>query len=397
MNKLQAIAGAGFWLLAATSAWAVEDCELGGQSVNPANGQTTAGKTGLMRCKDRDSGLVVREQELQNGKFMGAFRRFDKGRLREEYGVNETGNRHGRAREFNPESGQLRSEQTYDNGTVVGISRQFHPNGQLRRIAFNSKSNDEQAEAEFNDRGQLGSLRCATRPRLAPAIDDARLCGFSGTASEIEFFDPSGRVTSRGSYTDGRRLRQENLFPDGRPQYQGEIANGLRIERYFAASGVKRREVQSALEGKGLVRVREQTYADTGQLARDQRWAKSGDRVWPLSDDTFYLNGQPREKSEFGGGEAAVASGRPVWREQTTFHDNGKAASRGRYRLGARGTVDADAGEPTGTHQQFDEAGRLVAESIYDDSGRITREKVWDASGALLRDEAVFADGSRKR
>ena len=42
--------------VAAGLAHAVQDCEVGGQNVNPANGSTTAGKTGLMRCKDRDSG-----------------------------------------------------------------------------------------------------------------------------------------------------------------------------------------------------------------------------------------------------------------------------------------------------------------------------------------------------
>ena len=34
------------------AAQAVQDCELNGQHVNPANGHTTAGKSGLMRCKN---------------------------------------------------------------------------------------------------------------------------------------------------------------------------------------------------------------------------------------------------------------------------------------------------------------------------------------------------------
>jgi hypothetical protein len=39
-----------------------------------------------------------------------------------------------------------------------------------------------------------------------------------------------------------------------------------------------------------------------------------------------------------------------------------------------------------GTHQHLDEAGQLVAESIYDERGRdITREKSWDGDGKLLR------------
>ena len=58
-------------LFAATAAHAVQDCELNGQAVNPANAATTAGKTGVMRCKDRDSGQLVREQQVQGGTFMG--------------------------------------------------------------------------------------------------------------------------------------------------------------------------------------------------------------------------------------------------------------------------------------------------------------------------------------
>jgi len=60
---------------------AVQVCELGGQSVNPSNGSTTQGKTGLMRCREADGGPVVREQELKNGMFMGIVRYFKEGGL----------------------------------------------------------------------------------------------------------------------------------------------------------------------------------------------------------------------------------------------------------------------------------------------------------------------------
>jgi hypothetical protein len=66
---------------ACAPALAVERCELNSQSVNPSNGSTTAGKSGLMRCRDGDGGPVVREQELQNGVFMGVVRYFKDGEL----------------------------------------------------------------------------------------------------------------------------------------------------------------------------------------------------------------------------------------------------------------------------------------------------------------------------
>lgn len=47
----------------AVGAHAVQDCEMNGQHVNPSNGSTTAGKTGIMKCRDRDSGKLVREEE----------------------------------------------------------------------------------------------------------------------------------------------------------------------------------------------------------------------------------------------------------------------------------------------------------------------------------------------
>ena len=71
---------------------AVQDCELNGTSVNPANGSTTEGKTGIMRCKDRDSGLLVREQELRVGAFVGLVRHFKDGVLSKEFSVNAKGN-----------------------------------------------------------------------------------------------------------------------------------------------------------------------------------------------------------------------------------------------------------------------------------------------------------------
>ena len=38
------------------------DCDLDGQRVNLDNGSTTAGKSGTIVCRDRDSGKIVREE-----------------------------------------------------------------------------------------------------------------------------------------------------------------------------------------------------------------------------------------------------------------------------------------------------------------------------------------------
>lgn len=54
---------------------------MNGQSVNPSKGYTTQDKTGLMRCREEGAGPVTREQELQQGKFMGIVRRYRDGVL----------------------------------------------------------------------------------------------------------------------------------------------------------------------------------------------------------------------------------------------------------------------------------------------------------------------------
>jgi antitoxin component YwqK of YwqJK toxin-antitoxin module len=370
--------------LAPAWACAVQDCELNGESVNPNHGGTTAGKTGIMRCKDRDSGQMVREQELQGGKFMGLVRYYKDGKLQRDYSVNERGNQHGRAREFAPD-GQVLRDSTYDNGNQTGLSRSFHANGQLRRITFyqlRENSGDEQAYAEFNERGQLQALRCADKALLAPPADDARWCGFSGSPSQVELFNSRGALKGRSSYLAGKRVRHETLGESGKPDYQDEVSGGTRTERYFNNAGVKRREVQWLLaDGKTSFKEREQDFADSGALTRDRRWSAGK----PVSDLSYYLNGQPRSKTEFGG------EGDAVWQQTTEYFDSGKVAATGRFSASNRYRQS-----PLGTHQRFNEAGKLVAESSYDDRGRITREKSWDDDGKPLRDDAVFEDGSRK-
>lgn len=385
MNALPAllrVAGVMAAMLAfGNAAHAVQDCELNGQGVNPANGNTTAGKTGLMRCKDRDSGLPMREQQLQNGTFMGLVRFYEKGKLAKEHSVNARGNMQGRAREFSP-TGEVLREATYDDGHETGLARSFHPGGKTRRIAFYADMAGERASAEFNEGGQLSALRCGEKAVLAPVVDDARLCGFVGGPSRVELFDSKGKLRSRLSYMSGKRVRSEDLYDNGKPASQDEVAGNQRTERRFSSEGVKRREVVSLLVDRGAIKQREQEFSEKGTLVRDQRWNTGGE---PVSDESFYLNGQSRSKTNYGvGGDARLI-------EVVEFYDNGKRSSVGRYVA-----VDRFRRNAVGTHQRFGESGTLLAESSYDDKGRVTREKTWDANGKPERDDEVFEDGSRK-
>jgi len=368
-------------LAVSAAAHAVQDCELNGQPVNPANGGTTAGKTGVMRCKERDSGLLVREQQLQSGIFMGLVRFYENGKLAKEHSVNARGNIEGRAREFSP-TGQVLRDATYEDGHEVGLARSFYPDGSLRRATFFADAAGERASVEFTERGQLSALRCGDKPVLAPVADDAQLCGFVNGASRVELFDARGTLRSRLSYVAGKRVRSEDLYDNGKPAAQDELVGNQRTERRFSSEGVKRREVVSVLGERGAVRQREQEFSERGTLVREQRWNVAGS---PLSDESYYQNGQPRSKSVYG------VDGNPRLIEITEYHDNGQRAAIGRYLANDRLRQ-----LPTGTHQRFSDTGLLIAESVYDAKGRITRERSWDASGRLERDDEVFEDGSRK-
>ncbi len=366
-------------VLLAGAAHAVIDCELNGEPINTANGNTTKGKTGLIRCKDRDSGVLQREQELQDGKFMGLVRFFRQGQLEQEHRVNERGNRHGLAREFHP-NGKVKSEETYENGSTIGLRRTFSAEGSLRRASFHAPSNSELASAEFTDAGQLTELRCSDKSVLAPAFDDAKACGFNGPAT-TELFSSRGVLKARVRHEAGRRVRNESLHENGKTARLDEVGGTVRTEQQFSPEGVKRRETTWQLAEPGALRTREQEFSATGTLTRDKRWA-AGD---PVSDDEYFLNGQPRRKVAYSGDARNRAE------QVSEFHDNGQLAREGRYaRTGRYGSA------PVGVHKVFDDKGRPAAEMHYDEQGRITRERVFNESGQVVRDDAVFEDGSRK-
>ncbi|MEP7301977.1 MAG: hypothetical protein ABI699_10650 [Caldimonas sp.] len=384
-----ALAGAGL----ALPAPAVQVCELNGQHVNPSNGSTTEGKTGLMRCREGEGGPVAREQELQQGRFMGVVRYFKDGAIEREYSVNERGNRDGLAREWaRAESGGkavLVREETLRDSRTVGIARNWYPNGQLRRVAFHGDDR-EQASAEFTPQGQLSELRCAARPVLGNDFDDKAACGFAGGASNVTLFGGKGVAKARLAFERGERRRSEQLWDSGAVRELQEAAAGGGVERSFAADGTKRREVQwTTLAGERPRRITtlDQEFHESGKLVRERRWL-AGERGGELAlEATWYLNGQPRQRSEF-----SVVDGRPVRRE-IGFHDNGRKSAEGVWRIETgRGRSES----PSGAHQSFDVEGRLRGERIYDERGRIRRERELDERGTVVRDDEVFEDGSRK-
>ena len=372
---------------------AVQTCELNGQHVNPANGNTTAGKTGLMRCREAEGGPLVREEELRNGVFIGAVRYFKHGVLERDYSINERGNRDGLAREY---SGQtLVREETYRNGTTVGLAKRWFPKGgALKRASFQNDEGREEAAAEFTSKGQLAELRCGTRALLAPAADDAAWCGFADSAPvTVTLYADNGRPRGRITHERGLRRRIESLGAEGELRELTEIRDTGGFERSFHADGKLRREQQWLLveqDGgrKSRVVVLDRESHASGVAVRERRWtpvARGGAEL--QLEQSWYLNGQPRSKLERTAGEGGATLLR-----RTDYFDNGQPQREGLYSVDVR-----ERGErPTGVHKVFDEQGRLSFESTYDAKGQLVRERAYDATGTVVRDDELLEDGSRK-
>lgn len=378
----------------AAPAFAIQVCELNGQSVNPSNGYTTEGKTGLMRCREGEAGPIVREQELQQGKFMGVVRYFKDGAVEREHRVNERGNRDGLAREWvRADAGGksvLVREETYRDGRTTGTARSWYPSGQLRRLSSHGDDDREQAVAEFTPQGQLADLRCAPRPVLGADFDDKTACGHAGAASNVTLYSAKGQPRARISFERGERRKSETLWESGSVRELQESTAAGGVERSFAADGTKRREVQwvtVAGERPRRVTTLDQEFHESGKLVRERRWRAAERGADLISEASWYLNGQQKERTEF-----VTAEGKSLRRE-TRFHDNGKKAFEGAWRSeGGSGRNEL----ATGTHQSFDAEGRLRTERIYDERGRIKRERELDERGTVVRDDEVFEDGSRK-
>ncbi len=372
---------------------AVQVCEIDGQSVNPSNGNTTAGKTGLMRCRDADDGRLLREQELRNGVFMGVVRYYREGILQREYQVNERGNRDGLSREFAATAASpnpLVLEQTLRNGTAVGLARTWHVNGRLKRVSFHDDDGRELAQAAFTAQGQLSELQCAPRPLLAPAADDAGLCGHQNDKpTTVTLHADDGSVRSRLTHERGERRKRETLWENGQVREQQETGPAGGSERSFSADGVKRRELQWVALADGTrtrrVTTLEQEFHESGKLVRERRW-RPADRSADLQlEQTWYLNGQPKDKLEYLSVDSQPA------RRETRYQDNGRVAFEGMWLLKGRYETQA-----SGIHKQFDDTGRLRRERHHDARGRINREREFDEAGGVTRDDDVFEDGSRK-
>jgi hypothetical protein len=332
-------------------------CELNGQHVNPDNGSTTEGKTGLMRCRDGEGGPVLREQELQQGKFMGVVRYYKDGALEREYRVNEKGNRDGLAREW------ARAEPGAKPVLVTrgDAARQPHRRHRAELVSERPAAPrllPRRRGARAGER-RVHERRQARRPALRGEARARRRLRRQGGVRlrrrrlERHALQRQGRREGAPLVRARRAQEERDALGQRRGARVERADRGGGVERAFAADGTKRREVQwTTIAGERPRRVttprpgipRERQAGARAPLAPSERGAEL------QLEATWYLNGQPKTKSEY-----SVADGRTLRRE-TSFHDNGRKAFEGSWQSARRPRRGA-----TGTQQTFDAKGGCAA------------------------------------
>lgn len=381
--------GLGAALLAgATAALAVQDCEFNGKSINTNNGAETAGKSGMVRCKDRDSGLMEREYELRNGDSVGLSRYFRNGKLAREFTITTNGPHEGLEREWAP-NGQLVLEFTNVNGNARGLRRAWYEDGKPKRVEFVAEPERDGASVQYTPTQQLSALRCGPKPLLSPHVDDAALCGFGGKPGTVSTYSSEGTLRSTQTLLAGVVQKATSFYSNGKPQEDEERQGSNRLERFYADDGGKRREKLWTEAEKPAQLLRDSEYHASGSLVRERLYAvvDAGGRKRSrlASEARFYLNGQPQSKDVY------TLEGNTEVRDGQRFSDKGTLRAQGRYAMDGRYGERA-----VGVHKAFFDNGKLEEEDHYDDKGNVKRQRVWDESGKLLSDDELFEDGSRK-
>lgn len=375
------------WLCASPAAYAVQDCEFNGQHINTNNGAETAGKTGMVRCKDRDTGKTEREYELRDGKSIGLSRYFRDGKIYKEFTMTANGPHEGLEREW-AANGQLVMEFTNVNGNARGLRRQWFDDGKPRKLEWITENEREGAAVEYHASGQLASLRCGPKPLLAPYVDDAKLCGF-GAASSVNTYSYKGELRKTSVMLGGVEQKATSFYAPGKPELEEELQGTQKRETYYADDGGKRREKLWDVSARTALLLRDAEFHASGTLVRERVYAvaeaNGRKRSRLASESNFYLNGQPKSKDVY------TLDGNTELRDTQHFNDQGKLSRQGRYAIDGRYSE-----RPVGVHQVWFANGKLEEEVTYDAKGNLARQKVWDETGKLLSDDALFEDGSRK-
>jgi len=362
------------------------ECELDGRHINENNGAVTAGKTGLISCKDGDTGELRREYEIQKGVSKGLVRYYRQGSLEFEFSRNAKGNRHGLAKKFN-EDGLLIEKETYDNGSTVGLSQFWYPSGKLKRATYYEKGkNGQQASVSWTQEGLLSQLQCYENAVLSAVFNDHKYCGHNGKSSTVDLYSHSGVLSSRSIFLLGKKQAYQTFWNDGKTlASELIIKSDIKIKRKFSSNGTQLLDLESILYNGHYYPKRERIYDESGPLVNERKWLVVDGYELLESEASFYFNGQPKTHQKYS------KQGQLFIIESTNFHDNGKVSFEGRYLRESRYNQ-----RPDGVHRFFNLKGIVIQAIYYDDKGRVTREQNFSDDGGLISDEEIFADGSRR-
>ncbi len=331
-------------LLLLPGAVAARHCEINGEEVNPDNGSTTAGKTGILVCRN-DDGTRMYEHELRDGEHIGLDRSYGFDGGMSERQVNANGNSDGLARDFYP-GGQLKSEGHYEDGDAVGLSKSFHRNGKLAVLRFHEKAGARAAVTiEYDDAGRLHALSCGDKSFLP---EDRPLCGHGGKTVETALHGRGGAVVEKRTLRDGRTLGAQGFDEAGRLRDSMETTAKGRISRRYFENGKPASE--SVVEGD-----------------------------WVVAESEWYMNGALKAKTTTVPDERAPRVVHEYYRDTGVLRE--REELRGRERVRA---------------ERFDEQGARSEEFVYADDGHVRLHRKFAPDGGVTLEEELFPDGSRK-
>jgi antitoxin component YwqK of YwqJK toxin-antitoxin module len=335
------------------------NCTLKGEHVSPYNGATTAGKTGMVICKNEE-GKVTREYELKDGKEIGRkmFVRYDGSR--EEYSVNEKGNTEGVKKLFNKD-GKLIREGKYENGSTVGIHREWYDSGAIKSIHSENKMS-----IDYDRDGKPYNIRCDKEK--AHAKEDKEVCGWE---------KPYEAKRGKGSETFVKGQLTKEIVYDfkGKLSSESVIENGIETTKKFFETG----EVKSIATYKGRTPLTMKEFYMNGNVSSEATIKPDGDFLRKdlktyYDDKTLSSEGSYIMMRNFDQPDGLIKS----------YWQNSKPKMFENYKDGKNeGEVDI-----------FDENGQLISKRTF--AADILKREIIYKDGKVESDYEYYPDGSKK-
>lgn len=348
------------FILAGEAFSAPQSCTLNGDPVNPNHGGTTAGKTGMVICKDED-GKLLREYELRDGKEIGKRVRIDYQGNREEYSVNEKGNMDGMKKVFNKE-GKLIYEGKYSNSDGVGVHRSWYDNGVIKSVHYENKMS-----IDFTKEGEAYNLHCDREESYTK--EDKELCGWD---------KPKETKLGKRSivtYKNGHRIKNIEYDLKGNLWSESVVENDIVTDKKFFPTG----EVKTVATYKERTPLTFKEYFMNGNLKSDATIKVDGDR-YRKEKKTFYDD----KTVESEGSYIVMRDYDSPDGTVKTYWQNAKPKSVENYKDG----------KYEGEMQIFDENGQLIANRTYADD--VLKREILYKDNVMQSDFEYLPDGSRK-